>query len=1350
MSKIKRDLFGGVENFTFILAKQNGEKLGVINTIDLDAVQIDIKLVEASEFSFTVNKELNGKTCTLWQEIKPLRLVWLKELNLWFQINVDLQESSSTTKTVQGVSLGHSELSQIILRNIELNTEDDISREDYLIPSVLYDDNNKKSSILHRLFEKAPHYKISHVDTSIKGLIRQFSFNEKSLYDSLQEIAEEVECLFLFPVTSYGSKIIREVKVYDLKRSCNECGYRFDSDGSCPKCGSENVKEGYGEDTNIFVSSENLAENLTKTPDSDSVKNCFKLVAGDDLMTATIQNCLPSGDGYLWYFSEDLLEDVSNELREKIILYNKLYNSYNEKSDFSVSSSDYNSLVEKYSTEKSGFPKIAPEAGAKDGDILLRGFSSVVAAYYSTIEFENYLKSSMMPTYTIPEATAESEIASLQTKLTSIALQKLTSSTSSTTVETAIKSISQLYVNTGIYNITVQTSSWENPVWKGYVSLTNWGDEEDTAKSNLFTLTVIDDYKTYIELSINKKLSSSTAETYDVEGLFAMSEDSFSEALHLYSLDCLKSFYSACQTCLDVLIEQGCGETSSYLYDSMYAPWKRKLNLIQEEMDLRESEVSTITEGLQKELLNIISEIHEDLDFQNFVGEDLWLEFCAYRREDTYKNENYISDGLTDAELVSNANAFINTAKDEIFKAAHIKYSISASLSNLLIIPAFSCLVDSFEVGNWLRVMVDSIVHRLRLVSYSISGGSLENLTVEFSEVEEIHNGSSDLRSLIGKMSSISSSYDYVARQASNGAEADKQISDWLEEGLNSALVQIKSNKNEEITYDSHGLLARSYDDITETYAPEQFKLTHNILAYTSDNWETVSAALGKHDYVKWEDSQWRTAVDYGLSAKFVAAGYVTGSQVIGGEIVSSNYSPGEKGAYLDLVNGDFELAGGNFSYNFSNNKLSLKDVFIEWETANAPDIGDISNLSSSLEELRKGVTAAQGSADEAQKSAVSAETNSKKYADLQDGSLSETLTSAYKTYSDSAVSKLDSAVASHLGLGGSTVIGANQVISPYIGGGYLNITGTDNKARVLIDPNNLTGNDYLFQVHNGNQVSVGIDKSGNALFRGSIYATSLTLGSGVSVSTKNIAGLSTVATSGSYSDLLNKPTIPSSVSDLGLDASKIIFKGDIKQAVKTDSNGLSYVETTVPASDGKTISYSTYNADNYIVFGRSKGTNSSGKDYVCISKDGLLTARNAVIYGTIYATDGEFSGKISTATLDANSIRLNGALNVYSSSSKTEKSGFIGYKTGLLKNDGDTYVTDGICVSNNKTDSYFIVTDSGARMQSNAASIYVSDGNLAAIKTTGTVSINGSIVKINEYEAIHAGNYKNYPAVFA
>jgi hypothetical protein len=89
--------------------------------------------------------------------------------------------------------------------------------------------------------------------------------------------------------------------------------------------------------------------------------------------------------------------------------------------------------------------------------------------------------------------------------------------------------------------------------------------------------------------------------------------------------------------------------------------------------------------------------------------------------------------------------------------------------------------------------------------------------------------------------------------------------------------------------------------------------------------------------------------------------------------------------------------------------------------------------------------------------------------------------------YYDGKIDELDAAVAKHLGIGGKTVINEDSVISPCIGGGYLNITNVDNNSRVVIDPNNLTGNNYIFQVHNGDKVTVGVNADGDAEFSGTI-----------------------------------------------------------------------------------------------------------------------------------------------------------------------------------------------------------------------------------------------------------------------
>ena len=156
----------------------------------------------------------------------------------------------------------------------------------------------------------------------------------------------------------------------------------------------------------------------------------------------------------------------------------------------------------------------------------------------------------------------------------------------------------------------------------------------------------------------------------------------------------------------------------------------------------------------------------------------------------------------------------------------------------------------------------------------------------------------------------------------------------------------------------------------------------------------------------------------------------------------------------------------------------------------------------------------------------------------------------------------------------------------------------------------------------NGGKDTFYADSKGNLVLLGHIRAKSLTL-EGCTISTNDISGLSNVAISGKYDDLLGKPEIPTSVNDLGFDTSEIIYKGDITQITKTDSQGNKYIQTKVPTANGY-ITYDTFDAGNYIVFDRYAGEDSAGKNYVCISKEGLLTARNALIYGTIHATDGE------------------------------------------------------------------------------------------------------------------------------
>ena len=209
---LKFDLTGNPEPPTIILANRNGNKLGQLKDNE-DSIDLSDKFNDASELSFIVNKYIDGELTPLWDKLVDFKLVYCKEWNMWFEIKVELDEETESVKTVFCTQLGQAELSQIMLYNIEINTEYDIKRDDYKI-SILWDENDPKSSILNRLLEKAPHYSIIHVDDTIKNIQRSFSFDGTSVHDAFQEIAEEIGCLFVYHSNSgENGKIKRTISV---------------------------------------------------------------------------------------------------------------------------------------------------------------------------------------------------------------------------------------------------------------------------------------------------------------------------------------------------------------------------------------------------------------------------------------------------------------------------------------------------------------------------------------------------------------------------------------------------------------------------------------------------------------------------------------------------------------------------------------------------------------------------------------------------------------------------------------------------------------------------------------------------------------------------------------------------------------------------------------------------------------------------------------------------------------------------------------------------------------------------------------------------------------------------------
>ena len=993
---IKFDLVSNPEPPTIILANRNGNKLGQLK-VETESIELSDKFNDASEFSFTINKHMDDKLTPLWEKVVDFKLVYCKEWDCWFEIKVELDEETKMTKTVFCTQLGQAELSQIMLYDIEINTEKDIERDDYKI-SILYDENDPEASILNRLIkDKAPHYFIKYVDPTIKNIQRSFSFDGTSIYDAFQEIAEEIGCLFVFHSNSdENGKIQRAISVYDLWHSCIDCGYRHESEGyfnndsdihlideldnmltdelenyllyklevECPKCGGRSIRKGYGDDTLIFVTSDELASSGIKlVTDIDSVKNCFKLEAGDDLMTATVRNCNPNGTDYIWRFSDDMKEDMSKELVNRIDSYDDIYKKYcnNHVSNINTELlSNYNSIVSKYSVYNEDLQSI---------DVPIVGFPSLMNAYYNTIDLALYLKSGLMPSVEMSKTNAKEQVSLLTaSSLSPVAVTNI-DIVSLATANSAVLAMAKIIVKS-TFKVEIKASElYDNngvKYWKGKFVVTNYSDDEDIAESGEISVELNDDLETVTKQKIEKALNKENTDDLSITGLFEKEYNEFCSELKKYALNPLTSFHEACQSCIDILIEQGVGNSSGWsddeegsegnLYEKLYLPYYNKLNAIEAEMKVRENEISIIlgvydndnnliVKGLQSNIEECRKQIQDALNFEEYLGEELWLEFCAYRREDKYSNENYISDGLNNAELFKRALEFFEVAEKEIYKSSELQHSISTTLNNLLAIPKFKPFVKSFKTGNWIRVRIDDKIYKLRLLEYGIDFGNFDNISVEFSDATKVKSGVTDVKSILSQASSMASSYSSVKRQANQGANSNSVLSNWVDNGLNATQTKIVDSYDENLMFGKNAFWCRQYDPITDTYSDEQIKIINSTIAITDDNWATTKTAIGKYYYIDPHTGEVKSA--YGVNGETIVGKLLIGENL---DITNDNGSLRFNSAEGFVVENDVNTISMNPSnssiFNISNDD---KNIFSLNEKGELVIVGNITASSLTL-----------------------------------------------------------------------------------------------------------------------------------------------------------------------------------------------------------------------------------------------------------------------------------------------------------------------------------------------------------------------------------------------------------------
>lgn len=1264
--KVNKNIDGSLEFPKIFLMSRNLRKRGQIAPIE--GLVITPKFTEVNECSFTVYKENNGITLPLFDKIKDNSIIKIEGFGL-FQIKVSLHESDTVYKEVTGQRMQACELGQCKC-TLEINTEDDIARKDYdkNYPTVFYrPDNHPEASLLHRVLTYAPTYSIGYVDLSLYNLNRQFSCRDTSVYDFLQDVAQEIGCIFVF---SHDDRVIN---VFDLEDHCTnpDCnGSRHIVNGVCQKCkSSKYIEKGYGLDASTFLDTHNLLEEINDTIDADSIKNCFKLVAGDDTTTNLIGQRLIGNSPYIWTFSDFEIEEFSDELREKWLSYEPFVETYQE---------EFN----------------------KQWDII-----------NDCINQKLYWMSGKMPVVENPTVDASDPTKSCKNIYDEIT-SKITYTTLSskktveTTVANQVLNYAKLICPEG-YEVSYQVNENGKKKYSSvknsegiitsftayiYICLKNCKDTEDSSKDRYFykseawTIPVKPGYDLvnkdglftsdyYLYLKQQMEIAYAKADIvyqpkYDTDyddGVVnhLKDPDYYKNYFKEYGIQRLTSFKEAYDTCTVSLFEQNSSltegsEDTKRKYVQLTGV-QSKVSLY-EELSGRYIAYSAYIETIIEEYTQIykkyeekrlaakkqVDQINAICNLKTYLGDQLFSELLTFKREDTYENKNYSSDVVDEATLMSNIEKFIVAAKQEIAKACQPKHEISVKMSQLLTLSNYETVVDAFAVGNYVRSRVNGEMVKMRIVSIPINFTDIEQSNVTFSDSLVGNTQLKSMQEQIQKATSMATSFGFVEKQSERNNEQVNTMSQSISDGLNATKNMIMNSENQDVIMDTHGLLGRELDHDSNTYLPEQYRLTNKGLIFTNNGWTTIEEALGKIFY----NGEWQ----YGVICDALV-----------GKLIA-----GEKLEISDIK--------GSVKIDSNGIKLS-KGAIIDWDTVDAPSTDKIDGLP----EFQSAIQGALGVTQITSSSILSPKLGGGYLYISKDGcSVQIDPSQVY----DSKNSKVIN-------------VQANNKDIFYIkrdGSGYFAGDIVANSLTLNVGTNS-DGKNYLNVSKDGlltarNAVIYGTVYATDGSFTGEVTASKLTLGSTVKVSTDNISGLSTVATSGKYGDLTGNPDLTVyaktndvdtklegyattgaldaylKTNDLGtkLDGLNVSYRGDVTTTQTTDATtGLITTTSSYVGSDGKTYTNKTYTYpdSDYVLLSRENkwGTGSTagdGKNLVKISKDGLLEANNAIIYGTVYATEGEFTGKV-TATSGSFAGSLNSATGTFTGALKGVTGDFTG-----------------------------------------------------------------------------------------
>lgn len=253
---------------------------------------------------------------------------------------------------------------------------------------------------------------------------------------------------------------------------------------------------------------------------------------------------------------------------------------------------------------------------------------------------------------------------------------------------------------------------------------------------------------------------------------------------------------------------------------------------------------------------------------------ELRKELDPYIKQASIQNTDYaITDEMTNDEVIQVATDLFNWGKSQLDKSSQPIWTFNISSINFLNLIEYKYITNQLDLGSEVTIEVDKmrdLYAYAMLIGYTIKLDSPDDIELRFSSALNFKRTSMTYDEVFQKTASISKSYDFESPSWKKGNEAYNKMNEYINQGFVDLTKDILSADNQEFTISNTGIRGREYLPATDTYSPEELRMTKNVLAFSDDYFNSTKAAIGRYQL---PDGSWT----YGVIAESLV-----GKQILG------------------------------------------------------------------------------------------------------------------------------------------------------------------------------------------------------------------------------------------------------------------------------------------------------------------------------------------------------------------------------------------------------------------------------------------------------------------------------------